>query len=425
MAMAALASACTPEADSREPAPTFPETLEVRTVGSPLVMDDGRRVSLQIISQGQVMAGPEARNGNYDGVHVGRGDAFDSPARAYIDQHGDYNLTTGNHPSFKFWGKALAPIYQPGLDRIWYRLGPVLESSYDPWPYNHNDAQWLWTPWVRPGNGDRNFVSGLFHHEYHATDSYGPQLSTRAPFRNTGLETEFAITYAESADNGNHFTPRLGIAATEMDPNTNPYGGWVRGGLSEPTNIVKAGGWYYTLARHFFWDGSANRVSACLLRNYNLRSHTTWQAYRSGQWIPAAGLYGSTCSPVLPLGTNVHGLTYNTYLQRFVAVAMSDTPGAGKGFSFLTSPDLVNWRGPEVFWYTDFWSPAPVWNIYPSIIDHDDAGRRDPEFWTDDETHLNFMYSNQEAYLYFVQWDQRGGPYNRALYRFKIRFNFY
>ncbi len=405
----------------------------------------------EALSGEQVIAVHAQRNAAFDGVHIGRGDYFDSPPRAYIDGGGRTNLVSGNHPTFRFLGSALGP----GMARV----GPGLESAYDPNPYAHNDASWVWSTWVRPGNGDRNLVAALMHHEYHANDPFVAQGAARDVYEAAmGAQPYFSTTYAESADNGDHYG-RGGIVANTIDGNVDGArfgeGGYpTRWGLSEPSSIVRADdGYYYALVRTHVdrVDGGVSypTASACVIRNRDLRNWQAWEIRVPGGWSGAAAAQAPDCQPLTirrPDGTlvdpyhslaaiNPHSLTYNTYLRKFVAFGGMHVAGTEKGLAMLVSDDLETWTGPfTVFtsnraapttggFHAEMWDDAePIWHVYSTLLDHDDAGQRDPDFASDDERDLNFARTDREAWVYFVQLTNATNT--REIHRIKIRFDY-
>jgi hypothetical protein len=109
------------------------------------------------------------------------------------------------------------------------------------------------------------------------------------------------------------------------------------------------------------------------------------------------------CQPVTNLSVLVWSLTYNTYLNLYVAIGGGSLDWVRPGpFFFQTSPDLLNWTDPVNINGID--------NVhvlqYPSLIDPADVSR-------------NFENSGQTAYLYYSRVNKDG---TRDLARVQIKF---
>lgn len=109
------------------------------------------------------------------------------------------------------------------------------------------------------------------------------------------------------------------------------------------------------------------------------------------------------------------GVTWNTYLKRYVAVGVSRI-GDTCGWFASTSEDLIRWTTRQLMKQAPigFGGPCGVGGaagteMYVSLIDHNDT--------TD-----NFERSGQNAYIYFTRYVQ-ANSLNRDLVRVPIRFD--
>jgi hypothetical protein len=107
----------------------------------------------------------------------------------------------------------------------------------------------------------------------------------------------------------------------------------------------------------------------------------------------------------------ISGLTYNTYLERFVAIASYAGPGP-EGIYFITSEDLVDWTPPifisEAVWGFLHDNRTP-YEAYPTLIDHTSSA-------------MSFDTTGQFAYLYFSRFNSLN-PRDYDLVRLPIRFD--
>ncbi len=148
----------------------------------------------------------------------------------------------------------------------------------------------------------------------------------------------------------------------------------------QPSDIVKNPNddYYYMLVQYNFHRDGINVQGECLLRTATLDDASSWRAwdgtafemtfldpYTNPDLDPAE----HTCPSVVdaPIG----GLTYNTYLERFVAIA-----GYGVidpvGIYLVTSEDLINWTEPQLIAEATWsWTNRyqPPYEAYPTLID--------------------------------------------------------
>ena len=239
------------------------------------------------------------------------------------------------------------------------------------------------------------------------------------PSGNHSLCTLISLTYAVSTDGGATFTqpatPDHLIAAFpyQYDPD------WMRA-LWQPSNIVKNPNddYYYALIQFDEHGGSTNTQGMCLMRTQTLDNPKSWRAWDGSgfnmQFIDpyvdtAADPTQHTCAFVSPeIGAITYGLSYNTYLQQFIAI------GVGRGGFFYTlSRDLIHWtRRQFLMPASAVWVPGdkPPYDAYPTLID--------PE-----STSPSFDTTGQRPYLYFSRFNSNTAASMIDLQRVQIEFD--
>jgi hypothetical protein len=116
-----------------------------------------------------------------------------------------------------------------------------------------------------------------------------------------------------------------------------------------------------------------------------------------------------TCPSVVE--APISGLSYNTYLERFVAIA-----GYGRidpvGIYYITSEDLINWSEPTLIaeavwnWTNGYQTP---YDAYPTLVDPTSDSR-------------NFDTTGQFPYLYYTRVNTLS-PLDFDLIRVPLRFD--
>jgi len=239
------------------------------------------------------------------------------------------------------------------------------------------------------------------------------------PSGNHSLCTLISLTYAVSTDGGATFTqpasPDHLIAAFpyQYDPD------WMRA-LWQPSNIVKNPNddYYYALIQFDEHGGSKNTQGMCLMRTQTLDNPKSWRAWDGTgfnvQFIDpyvdtTADPAKHTCALVgAQNGALTYGLTYNTYLQKYVAIGVHQA-----GFYYELSDDLIHWD-PQVFLMKapQTFTPGaqPPYLPYPTLID--------PE-----STSPSFDTTGQKPYLYFSRFNGTGTAFNTDLMRVQVEFD--
>jgi len=237
-----------------------------------------------------------------------------------------------------------------------------------------------------------------------------------------GLCTLISLTSAISTDGGKTYTQapapnhRVASFPYQYDPD------WMRG-LWQPSGIVKNpnDGYYYVLVQYdeHSADSSKNLQGMCVMRTQTLDDPTSWRAWDgSGFNMDFINPYLETdanpeehnCTLVTPENNALsYGLTYNTYLEKFVATGASgsDRPG----FYYAVSDDLVHWTPKQFFMDATMGflnGNQPPYDAYPTLIDHQSSSR-------------SFDTTGQTAYLYY-SIVTNNSPWSDDLVRVPVAF---
>jgi hypothetical protein len=177
-----------------------------------------------------------------------------------------------------------------------------------------------------------------------------------------------------------------------------------------PSNIVRAeDGYYYSLFESVPYKFQA-RFELCVMRTDTLGDPASWRAWDgAGFNLRMTSPYVTGASAPLCAGLRNYNpaghLTYNTYLQRYMQVAVHQQWINGRyvcGIFFALSSDLIHWSERQLLaeaiapWDTCDTDPQglgvlePVLVAYPSIIDHAD-------------TTINFEQAGRMPYLYYTR----------------------
>jgi hypothetical protein len=219
-----------------------------------------------------------------------------------------------------------------------------------------------------------------------------------------------SITSAISTDGGQTFTHPPGpqhLIATWPFKFTIARGLWA---MWQPSNIVKhpTDGYFYVLVQRDdvpFGDQGLPQAM-CAMRTQDLSDPTSWRAWDGEGWNmrfinpyteTAARAADHICPAVASrgIGAMSYSLTYNTYLEKFIAVSgrvHEDEPG----FYFIISDDLLNWSEPvfimpAIFPQLNGWTPP--YDAYGNLIDHDSLS-------------MSFDTTGQRPYFYFQRFQQ-------------------
>ena len=313
-------------------------------------------------------------------------DIPDLPARAFRDASGNVQLISAHFRNRRFIG--------PDLDHLSHPCSLILNSDGSADPGAFDDGEWIASTYTSDGQT----VYALVHDEYHGWEHPGQCPSNPSGF--TIACWYNAVTLATSTDGGATYAdqPQPRVVASvpyRYVPDHGPLG------MFTPSNIVlnPADNNYYALV---YLNLHGPRVGTCLIRTRNLADPTSWRAWSGGRSFDTSFIdpYRSYDDPsvhlCMPLSHSGPGdmqpgsLTYSTVARQWLWIGQ-----AVGGAYYSLSPDLINWRAPELFF------PAQVtWDYqcgdgdpiaYPSLIDP--AG-----------TSRNFETVGNTAYLYYTQF---------------------
>jgi hypothetical protein len=282
---------------------------------------------------------------------------------------------------------------------------PPLVSAYLPTPESYQNHEWLWSTYREGASWHV-----LIHNEFHSS-------------------VYNSITYSVSTDGARSFV-KPGAPAHVVAPAPRMWTPDTFGaeGYFTPTNIVLGpDNYYYALVRYMRIQRAMgiDVRGVCAIRTRTLDDPTSWRAWDgSGYNMQLTSPYVAggdvpVCEFVrLPAGASAHSLTYNTYLERYMAVDEHLTWEDGKqvcGFTLSTSFDLIHWSEVQIITParigcdTDDTTPGqlePVPVQYPSIIDHEDSS-------------INFERPGRTPYLYYTR---HNGELDRDLVRVPLTF---
>jgi PKD repeat protein len=182
-------------------------------------------------------------------------------------------------------------------------------------------------------------------------------------------------------------------------------------GVFDPSNIVhRPDGYYYATVRVEPYGAQDHGI--CLMRTATLGDPTSWRAWDgTGYGVRFINPYLEPNQPpqnhvcrvlspgLLPYGNS--SITYSTYLQKYVFLAVSEkaNPTTGEsvsGFYYSLSDDLIHWTEQRLLmegvlmWRHRCGDADPV--LYPSLIDPASPDR-------------NFGTIGRHPYLYFTRFN--------------------
>jgi hypothetical protein len=231
------------------------------------------------------------------------------------------------------------------------------------------------------------------------------------------------VTSAISHDGGNTFTqapaPTHLVASLpyKYQPNNGLVAQW------QPSNIVKnpKDDYYYALVQiDIRRTGEVGFQGMCVMRTMTLDDPQSWRAWNGESFNmrfinPYLEMVvdpnDHTCKAVSvnEVGALSYNLTYNTYLDKFLAVGHAVNVPV-PGFYYSISDDLVHWAPMKILMATDLaQTSVGPFLAYPSLVDPDNAS-------------LNFDVTGQSPYLYFSRF-KNFSLEDVDLLRVRIQFN--
>jgi hypothetical protein len=337
----------------------------------------------------------------------------DIAARAFRDANGQVQLTIGHYVGYRMIG--------PDMDHLETDCSaPISTSDYDPDPAMFNDAEWigaLYTP-------DGETVYAIIHNEYRG-HMHGAERPGQCPSGDylTCLDTSLTMmistdggaSYHDIAEAPNHLIATLPYKFDDQG---------VPSGLRQPSIIHALDGYFYIFAN--VSDYPIEEQWACLMRTDNLDDPSSWRYWDgegfNGQFINpytnAVDENTPTCArppdPDLAAGL-VEGITYNTVLEKYIAVGMSFHPTSTQpmwGVYYSMSEDLLNWSRRRLLLEVPIVASVnnpdtDLMYAYPTLIDPDSPS-------------MNFDTTDNQMYLYMTLAHNGGGSLDRDLIRYPV-----
>jgi hypothetical protein len=340
----------------------------------------------------------------------------DIAPRVFRGADGQVQLTIGHLKTYRMVG--------PDLDNLKSDCSaPVMTSDLNDDPAMFNDGEWigaLYTP-------DGETVYGVIHSEYRG-HLHGDTHPDQCPSGDYLTCLDTALTMVISTDGGDSYqdiaeAPNHLIAT--LPHRFDDQG--VPSGLRQPSIIHALDGYFYIFAN--ISDYPTEEQWACVMRTDNLDDPSSWRYWDgngfNGQfvnpYIEAVDANPPTCArpadPDLAAGL-VESVTYNTVLEKYIAVGMSAHPTTTPerlmwGIYYSVSDDLLDWSRRrlllEVPMVASVADPgSELIYAYPVLIDPDSPS-------------INFDTNDDELYLYVSKFNFGGGSLDRDLVRYPLQ----
>jgi hypothetical protein len=345
-------------------------------------------------------------------------DIPDAAARAFRDYKGIVHLIASHYVTRAGLG--------PTLETAKHNCQVVYKSPHDGNIAEFNDATWLNAFY----NVDGKRIVALGHMEYHGWEHPG-MCSSKTDTASCWYNVD---TYNLSEDGGYHFTrPKppgnffLSLPA-KYQVNQGPEG------YSADSNIVKMDEWYYDEVYAWAWPpncggGKGQKPclvpdGACAIRTSNILDPSSWRGWDGKNFTvefvdpyrsAVANAQAHVCVDVPYLDYST-GINYHAASHLFVATLWNQGSASWgpEGVYFTTSPDFIHWSKPELAMTQNQMlrrEPEGDWSyMYFSLIDPKSQDS-------------SFMSITDSPYLYYVRLDNYHGPYQRVLFRQKIKLD--
>lgn len=345
-------------------------------------------------------------------------DIPDAPARAFRDYKGTVHLIASHYVTRAGLG--------PTLETAKHNCQVAYNSARNGNIADFNDSTWLSGFY----NVDGKQIVALGHMEYHGWEHSGmcaQKTDTAACWYNVdtfNLSTDGGYHFARPKPPGNY----LLSLPYEYQENQGPEG------CSVDTGIVKAGPWFYASAYSWAWPpncggGKGQRPclvpdATCPIRTANILDPSSWRGWDGKDFTvtfadpyrePVASPAAHVCAPV-PYLDYSSGINYYPPSHLFIATLWNQGSASWgpQGVYFTTSPDFVRWSKPALAVTLNQMlrrEPEGNWSYaYFSLIDPKSADS-------------SFMTITDAPYLYYVRMDGNHPPYQRALFRQKIKLS--
>ncbi len=396
----------TTDAPTTEPAVTEPATTLAPTTTQPPAPPG------PITRQRLVVTGPEEVVWDWTTDRCEEAHIPDIAPRLFRNADGEINLTVSHWNSY--------PAVGPSIDELVTDCSRLqLSSDYDPDPAAFNDSEWIGSVYTEDGQT----VYAIVHNEYRG-DTHGAARPDQCPSgeRFPCLDTSF--TMAVSTDGGRSFDhiaePPGHLIATL------PYtyrDDTVPSGIRQPSNIIKADGFYYLFGN--VSDQPAEEQWVCAMRTPDLADPSAWRYWTgsdfTGEWKDPYLEDVSDDDKCAPLGSGPlsgsvqESIVFDEALGRYVMIGVAFDPFGVEpnwGFYTSTSEDLIEWTSRELL------LSVPV---TPSVADDaTDMFYAYPSFIDPDSDSFSFETSDGEMYLYLSRFNAGGGSLDRDVVRWPI-----
>jgi hypothetical protein len=348
-------------------------------------------------------------------------DVPDGPAKVVRAEDGELVLFDSNAPTYYVSRGADFDAFERGCDP------PALVSADLRTPKSYENWEWLWSIY-REGPTWHTLIHNEFHDAVAPTCKVGDPSTLNLCWYNSityGISTDGARSFVKPGAPGHVVAP----APRLWTPPNAPVQAYYVDGYFEPTNIVLGpDDYYYALMKKMRIDPTKgiDERGVCAMRTKTLDNPASWRAWDgSGFNLPLTSPYVAggdvpECESVETTSGGARGLTYNTYLERYMLVDEHVSWETGEevcGFTFSTSLDLIRWSEHQLITParigcdTDDTTPGQLEKVrtyYPSIIDHEDST-------------INFERPGRTPYLYYTRNNQ-GFWLDRDLVRVPLTF---
>jgi hypothetical protein len=382
-------------------------------VGATLTLLAGLCGSAHAVSV--TFTGPEEMVYDYTTMRCDDADLPDGPTQAVRDSNNRIELMYANGGTRRMLG--------PDFDHLTHECVQRFGLVFDPNPAHYNYLHLIFGTYTENGRD----IYAMVHNEWHGWEIPGAcpaGLGRRRCGRG-------GIVYAVSHDNGDTFSspaaPDNLIATVPPRPGIDD----ARTGLFTPTNPIKKGAYFYSMA---LLAGVGDQdVGVCVMRTQDITDPTSWRGwdgaafsvrFRNPYYENVSPQQTHMCEPasydnILSMSRS---LTYSTFLNKFVVTgsAVKFDPARSEnvyGFYFSTSDDLVHW------------SPRQLLMEVPSLLTHQcggpDVGSY-PSLIDQNSTDRNYRITDDTMYLYFTRMHYNAAcvlTFDRDLVRIPVQFS--